>query len=69
MARATRSKQQANGDTHSQANGTDGRPSKRAKTSMTVASLDGEEHHKEFLASFRCLVADLCQQFGGGHPG
>lgn len=21
------------------------------------------------LAQFRCLIADLCQQFNGGHPG
>lgn len=21
------------------------------------------------LRTFRCLIADLCQQFGGGHPG
>ncbi|KAJ3524009.1 hypothetical protein NM208_g12227 [Fusarium decemcellulare] len=22
-----------------------------------------------FLRQFRCLIADLCQQFNGGHPG
>jgi dihydroxyacetone synthase len=21
------------------------------------------------LSQFRCLIADLCQQFNGGHPG
>ena len=25
--------------------------------------------HTLVLASFRCLVADLVQQFNGGHPG
>ena len=31
--------------------------------------LEGQEHHREMLAAFRCLIADLCEQFGGGHPG
>lgn len=25
--------------------------------------------HDHVLRSFRMLIADLCQQFGGGHPG
>jgi dihydroxyacetone synthase len=25
--------------------------------------------HDLVLKSFRLLIADLCQQFGGGHPG
>jgi dihydroxyacetone synthase len=27
-----------------------------------------KEHHL-VLKTFRLLIADLCQQFGGGHPG
>ena len=25
--------------------------------------------HDHVLKTFRLLIADLCQQFGGGHPG
>lgn len=25
--------------------------------------------HDTVLKTFRLLIADLCQQFGGGHPG
>lgn len=25
--------------------------------------------HDHVLKSFRLLISDLCQQFGGGHPG
>ena len=30
-----------------------------------------EEHEKHdlVLRVFRCLIADLCEQFNGGHPG
>lgn len=31
--------------------------------------LEGTEIHEKVLRTFRCLVADLCQQFDGGHPG
>ena len=27
------------------------------------------EKHDLVLKVFRCLIADLCEQFGGGHPG
>lgn len=27
------------------------------------------KHHDHVLKTFRLLIADLCQQFGGGHPG
>ena len=27
------------------------------------------ERHDLVLRVFRCLIADLCQQFNGGHPG
>lgn len=33
----------------------------------TVQSLSKEHDH--VLKSFRLLIADLCQQFNGGHPG
>lgn len=28
-----------------------------------------KDSHDVVLKSFRLLIADLCQQFGGGHPG
>ncbi|KAL9043849.1 MAG: hypothetical protein Q9214_002977 [Letrouitia sp. 1 TL-2023] len=31
--------------------------------------LEDEEKHDKVLRTFRCLVADLCQQFNGGHAG
>lgn len=31
--------------------------------------LEEEEKHDRVLGTFRCLIADLCQQFDGGHPG
>jgi dihydroxyacetone synthase len=30
---------------------------------------DAKSKHPLVLQSFRLLIADLCQQFGGGHPG
>lgn len=30
---------------------------------------DSQSKHPLVLQSFRLLIADLCQQFGGGHPG
>lgn len=30
---------------------------------------DAQSKHPLVLQSFRLLIADLCQQFGGGHPG
>ncbi|KAH8819849.1 dihydroxyacetone synthase [Xylogone sp. PMI_703] len=32
-------------------------------------SIDLSAHHDLALKSFRLLIADLCQQFNGGHPG
>ncbi len=32
-----------------------------------VRKLSNEQDH--VLKSFRLLIADLCQQFNGGHPG
>lgn len=31
--------------------------------------LQEEEKHDKVLQTFRCLVADLCQQFNGGYLG
>jgi dihydroxyacetone synthase len=31
--------------------------------------LEESEKHDLVLRVFRCLIADLCEQFGGGHPG
>jgi dihydroxyacetone synthase len=31
--------------------------------------LDDAETNSLVLRTFRCLIADLCEQFKGGHPG
>ena len=31
--------------------------------------LDDNEKHDKVLRVFRCYIADLCEQFKGGHPG
>jgi dihydroxyacetone synthase len=31
--------------------------------------LDDADKHDQVLRVFRCLIADLCEQFNGGHPG
>ncbi|KAL4905444.1 hypothetical protein BDW74DRAFT_185010 [Aspergillus multicolor] len=37
---------------------------------MTATLVNGSSsHHDIVLKTFRLLIADLCQQFGGGHPG
>lgn len=40
-------------------------------TSQAVEELklEEDEKHDKVLKVFRCLIADLCQQFNGGHPG
>lgn len=38
-------------------------------TKDSNSRLEGSEYHGLVLGAFRCLIADLCQQFGGGHPG
>lgn len=30
---------------------------------------EGKELNDHVLKTFRCLIADLCEQFKGGHPG
>ncbi|KAJ9658235.1 hypothetical protein H2198_003808 [Neophaeococcomyces mojaviensis] len=32
-------------------------------------ALESEESHRKVLGTVRCLIADLCQQHNGGHPG
>jgi dihydroxyacetone synthase len=39
------------------------------KVLSAASKLEGSEQHGLVLGAFRCLVADLCEQFGGGHPG
>jgi dihydroxyacetone synthase len=43
------------------------RLSQTTTESWAVASLSQE--HDLVLKTFRLLIADLCQQFKGGHPG
>jgi dihydroxyacetone synthase len=31
--------------------------------------LEEADKHDQVLRVFRCLIADLCEQFKGGHPG
>lgn len=31
--------------------------------------MEESEKTEKVLATFRCLIADLCHQFGCGHPG
>lgn len=31
--------------------------------------MEAKEKTDKVLATFRCLIADLCHQFGCGHPG
>ncbi|KAK9321383.1 Transketolase, thiamine diphosphate binding domain-containing protein [Lipomyces orientalis] len=37
--------------------------------SVLKPSSTGDDVHSLTLRVFRCLIADLCQQFNGGHPG
>lgn len=32
-------------------------------------TLEGSDKHDLVLRVFRCYIADLCEQFKGGHPG
>lgn len=40
-----------------------------ASTSPAKAVTAGKDKHDIVLKTFRILIADLCQQFNGGHPG
>lgn len=41
----------------------------RADSAMKDFKFEGAELNDHVLKSFRCLIADLCEQFKGGHPG
>lgn len=45
--------------------------SKRANGVKAIDSLklQEDEKHDFVLRVYRCLIADLCEQFKGGHPG
>lgn len=36
---------------------------------VSIPKLETDETHDYVLRVFRCLIADLCEQFKGGHPG
>jgi dihydroxyacetone synthase len=38
-------------------------------TGIAAVQLDSSDKHELVLAHFRAYIADLCQQFNGGHPG
>lgn len=40
-----------------------------AINSTSMLKLNQESQHDLVLRTFRCLIADLCEQFKGGHPG
>lgn len=39
------------------------------KSDESSLALEEFEKHDKVLRVFRCLIADLCEQFKGGHPG
>ena len=41
----------------------------RASDGLINLKFEGAELNDHVLKSFRCLIADLCEQFKGGHPG
>lgn len=36
---------------------------------IAAFKLEQSDQHERVLATFRAYIADLCQQFNGGHPG
>jgi len=36
---------------------------------VAAFKLEHSDQHKQVLGIFRAYIADLCQQFNGGHPG
>jgi dihydroxyacetone synthase len=40
-----------------------------SKAKAAVLHLKGREDHDLVLRTFRVLIADLVQQYNGGHPG
>lgn len=48
----------------------DGKSSGASKTApVEDIKMEEQEKTKKVLSTFRCLIADLCHQFGCGHPG
>jgi dihydroxyacetone synthase len=45
--------------------------SKQINGAKAIAKLklQEDEKHDLVLRVYRCLIADLCEQFNGGHPG
>jgi dihydroxyacetone synthase len=58
---------QANGATSYGQNVVEGLKKQEKTEQAAVQKLSKEQNH--VLKSFRLLIADLCQQFNGGHPG
>lgn len=58
---------QANGATKYGKNVVEGLKQEEKNEQAAVRKLTDEQDH--VLKSFRLLIADLCQQFNGGHPG
>lgn len=46
-------------------------PAKTDKENVSVSTLEiqSQDQTQYVLRVFRCLIADLCEQFKGGHPG
>jgi dihydroxyacetone synthase len=57
----------ANGGTEYGRNAVSGLMQEEKAERGAVQQLTNEQDH--VLKSFRLLIADLCQQFNGGHPG
>lgn len=57
----------ANGATKYGQNVINGLKKEEKIEAAAVRKLSNEQDH--VLKSFRLLIADLCQQFNGGHPG
>ena len=58
---------QANGATNYGKNVVEGLKKEEKIEQAAVRRLSNEQDH--VLKTFRLLIADLCQQFNGGHPG
>lgn len=58
---------QVNGSTAYGKNAVDGLQKEEKLERSSVQKLSKEQDH--VLKTFRLLIADLCQQFNGGHPG
>lgn len=58
---------QANGSSDYGKNVVKGLQKEEKVDQVAVRNLSDEQDH--VLKTFRLLIADLCQQFNGGHPG